>query len=123
MRSHGLVATYANGGCRCELCKVAYATYQRQRRIRRKERSRLRPFTSGRPQTQDFMQWADHAACRTLPKAVFFPVEGGRRNYDQAKAICASCPVRVECLQYALRTQQPDGCWGGMAPEERWRTG
>ena len=37
----------------------------------------------------------------------------------KAKAICAKCPVRPECLAFALRTDQVHGVWGGMSEQER----
>ena len=37
----------------------------------------------------------------------------------QAKAICATCPVREACLEYALRIREPHGIWGGMSEAER----
>jgi WhiB family transcriptional regulator, redox-sensing transcriptional regulator len=36
-----------------------------------------------------------------------------------AKSICAQCRVRVECGDFALRSQQPFGIWGGMTEHER----
>jgi WhiB family redox-sensing transcriptional regulator len=37
----------------------------------------------------------------------------------EAKAVCAACPVRRECLAFALRTEQVHGIWGGTTPDER----
>ena len=37
----------------------------------------------------------------------------------RAKAICATCPVRDPCLEYALRIREPHGIWGGMSESER----
>ena len=39
----------------------------------------------------------------------------------KAVAICASCPVRTQCLEYALRNSIKHGIWGGLNPEERTR--
>jgi WhiB family redox-sensing transcriptional regulator len=38
---------------------------------------------------------------------------------EQAKAICAACPVTKECLQVALDTREWLGIWGGLLPQER----
>ena len=38
---------------------------------------------------------------------------------ERAKAICAACPVRRDCLAFALRIGQADGIWGGLTEEER----
>jgi len=35
-----------------------------------------------------------------------------------AKMICADCPVRVECLQWAF-SHEKHGIWGGYTAEER----
>jgi WhiB family redox-sensing transcriptional regulator len=36
-----------------------------------------------------------------------------------AKAVCASCPVRAECLSHALRHSVIYGIWGGLNKAER----
>jgi WhiB family redox-sensing transcriptional regulator len=37
----------------------------------------------------------------------------------EAKAVCAACPVRIDCLGYALETGQDAGVWGGTSEKER----
>jgi len=37
----------------------------------------------------------------------------------KAKSICAACPVRIECLEYAVRIREPHGIWGGLNEIER----
>ncbi len=37
----------------------------------------------------------------------------------RAKAICAVCPVKAPCLQYALEIREPHGIWGGLNELER----
>ncbi|NUR89837.1 MAG: WhiB family transcriptional regulator, partial [Nonomuraea sp.] len=37
----------------------------------------------------------------------------------QARRICRACPVRHACLEWAVRTGEPDGVWGGATPAER----
>lgn len=63
--------------------------------------------------------WMDHAACADENPDLFF-VERGV-NADEAKAICATCPVRAACLAYALATNQLHGIWGGLSEKERKR--
>ena len=63
--------------------------------------------------------WFADAACRTVDTDVFFPVSEAQA--DAAKAICATCPVREECLEFALDTRPGDGVWGGMTGAERHR--
>lgn len=69
--------------------------------------------------TYDPDEWRLDAACRDLDTAVFFP------DTDEAvavaKAVCATCPVREACLQFALVTRQDDGVWGGLDENERRR--
>lgn len=43
------------------------------------------------------------------------------RQTVRAKAICAQCPVRRQCLEWALETHQPHGVWGGLDEQERER--
>ena len=38
---------------------------------------------------------------------------------DRAKQVCGECPVKVDCLDYALETNQDSGIWGGTSEEER----
>jgi len=35
-----------------------------------------------------------------------------------AREVCASCPVRLACLAYTLRTRPAAGVWAGFTPEE-----
>lgn len=62
------------------------------------------------------MSWRDQAACKGKPTSMFFP--DGRNQKEQerlneeAKAVCRTCPVIVECYQ-AGRTER-FGVWGGM---------
>ena len=66
--------------------------------------------------------WRSAAACRSADPELFFPITAFGQALEQvaqAKAICARCPVRRECLAFALRTRQPHGIWGGMTEEER----
>jgi WhiB family redox-sensing transcriptional regulator len=59
----------------------------------------------------------EEAACRSEDLEMFFAVGDGRE--EQAKQVCRRCPVRWECLTYALETRQRHGVWGGLTPEER----
>jgi WhiB family redox-sensing transcriptional regulator len=69
--------------------------------------------------TFDPEDWRQRAACRDLDTAVFFPeTEAG---VAEAKAVCATCPVREACLNFALVTRQDDGVWGGLDENERRR--
>jgi WhiB family redox-sensing transcriptional regulator len=53
---------------------------------------------------------------------LFFPVGStgpAIAQLEAAKAVCATCPVSAECLQWALATGQDSGVWGGTSEEER----
>ena len=68
------------------------------------------------------MEWSNRAACLTSEPEVFFPIGNGGGALDEvsaAKAICAACAVLSECRDYALRTRQPFGVWGGLDEEQR----
>ncbi len=66
--------------------------------------------------------WRSRAICRDTDPDLFFPV--GTTGHalvqiDRAKQVCGECPVRVECLEFALETNQDSGIWGGTSEEER----
>ena len=64
--------------------------------------------------------WRAVAACRHADPGTFFPPSDLFSN--RAKLICSTCPVREQCLAWAIATRQSDGIWGGMTPKERRRT-
>jgi WhiB family transcriptional regulator, redox-sensing transcriptional regulator len=72
------------------------------------------------------MSWQDRAACRGMDASLFFgsdeetpPGRGIRER--RAREICASCPVRRDCLNYAIGNSIRDGIWGGLNEAERWK--
>ena len=72
---------------------------------------------TGNPRTDD--AWWQDAACRDQDTNIFFPVTD--EEAGPAREICATCPVREECLEFALATRQDDGVWGGLTETERRR--
>jgi WhiB family transcriptional regulator, redox-sensing transcriptional regulator len=60
-----------------------------------------------------------YAKCVDLPRATFFPSDGV--GVEVAKRVCASCPVRSQCLEYALANRVMNGVWGGASERERRR--
>jgi WhiB family redox-sensing transcriptional regulator len=50
---------------------------------------------------------------------VFFPES--EEAAEEAKEICAECPVRIACLEHALASHERDGVWGGATERERRR--
>lgn len=63
--------------------------------------------------------WRLLAACRGMDPDVFYPERGG--DTRQIKAVCAECPVALECLNYALEMRETHGMWGGKSERERRR--
>lgn len=63
--------------------------------------------------------WRDLGACRGLDPEVFFPETD--EEADIAKNICATCDVRVACLEHALSSREKVGVWGGTTERERRR--
>jgi WhiB family redox-sensing transcriptional regulator len=63
--------------------------------------------------------WREDAACRGADLDLFFPVSDD--DAGPAKSICATCPVRDDCLEWSLATRQEDGIFGGLTPTERRR--
>ncbi len=71
--------------------------------------------------------WQQEAACRGEDSTLFFAPSYFEKREEkdareaQAKRLCARCPVREPCLEYALRTRDPHGVWGGLNELERRR--
>lgn len=70
--------------------------------------------------------WSVSAACRSTDAVHFFaplgePREQRARREHAARALCRRCPVEDDCLEYALRVQEPYGIWGGRTELERRR--
>lgn len=66
--------------------------------------------------------WRHQAACRGTDPDIFFPngTTGPMwREVERAIAICRTCPVQGACREWALRTNQDVGVWGGMTENER----
>ena len=70
-------------------------------------------------ETPDEYAWMFHARCRGVDPAEFFPSDG--TGVELAQRVCTDCPVRVECLEYALLHRIEHGVWGGASERERRR--
>lgn len=65
--------------------------------------------------------WRARAACRLLPDDqtfIFWPGKGDHRTFAAAKAVCLTCPVAQDCLDWAL-TNDEHGVWGGTSSKQR----
>ncbi|MEV5140033.1 WhiB family transcriptional regulator [Streptomyces syringium] len=68
------------------------------------------------------MDWRHNAVCREEDPELFFPVGNtgpSLLQIEEAKAVCRRCPVREQCLQWALESGQDAGVWGGLSEDER----
>lgn len=65
---------------------------------------------------QQSPEWMTQAACLDVDPELFFPVES--KDTDSAVAICGTCPVRAECLAYAIDLGV-EGVWGGLTQRQR----
>ena len=65
------------------------------------------------------LDWQNRGLCLGTDPDKFFPAQG--ESQAPAKAICAQCPVKRECLEYALARPEQHGIWGGLSERERKR--
>ncbi len=63
--------------------------------------------------------WMGLGKCRELPPDTFFPSDGV--GVEIARHICADCPVKGPCLEYAMENHIDHGVWGGTSERERRR--
>ena len=78
----------------------------------------------------DSSSWWDDARCidKDPTTEIFFPPRDKARYKDlaaQAKQMCLGnkglnhCPVRAECLWFAIESEEVHGIWGGLSHRER----
>ena len=70
------------------------------------------------------LEWQAEAACASSDPELWFPGKGVKETNYAAKLVCNRCPVKSECLDYALRLAgipgvQLYGNWGGLTEQER----
>jgi len=65
------------------------------------------------------LSWQDQAVCGEIGGDFWFPEKGGSTR--EPKKVCRACPVRSDCLEYALNHDERFGVWGGMSERERRR--
>jgi WhiB family redox-sensing transcriptional regulator len=59
-------------------------------------------------------------SCMSVDPEMFFPEDYEDRGVtERAKSICKSCPLTLDCLEYAMSDASLDGIWGGTTPRER----
>ena len=66
-----------------------------------------------------WQDWRAYAACAETDPDLWFAA--GALEHKIAKRICRVCPVRIECLTYAMDEPVDHGVWGGLTERERRR--
>lgn len=107
-----------NGQQRLRHCRQAWdGAGEAVELIIAEHRVTLAAFKGGRR-----MGWRDRAICQDEDPDLFFPtgtLPAAIEQTNQAKAVCARCPVVAECLRWALLLRIPDGVFGGRTEQER----
>jgi|GEM_PF-697717 len=62
-------------------------------------------------------RWRELAACRGTDLNLYYPGRG--ESAEPARQVCAACPVRQPCLDYAISNAITHGIWGGLTERER----
>jgi WhiB family redox-sensing transcriptional regulator len=68
----------------------------------------------------DDMEWRKHAACSGLDTQWWFAEHNPKAN-AYARKVCGACPVREDCLEFALNNNIRFGLWGGVPESKRSR--
>ncbi len=63
--------------------------------------------------------WVHRSACKGLDPIIFYPASD--EEADEAKEVCARCPVQDDCLEHAISNREHNGIWGGATERERQR--
>jgi WhiB family redox-sensing transcriptional regulator len=63
--------------------------------------------------------WMAMGNCAEMSPSLFFPSDGV--GVEAARKVCADCPVKTVCLEYALENRIDHGVWGGTSERERRR--
>ncbi len=71
------------------------------------------------PQVDGDTSWMKAGRCAEMSPSTFFPSDGV--GVESARKICAECPVREQCLEYALANRIDHGVWGGTSERQRRR--
>lgn len=68
-------------------------------------------------------KWRNHAMCKGIGVdpffANYFNGQARRETMTSIIAMCRVCPVRKECLRFAVDNKINDGIWGGLTAKER----
>jgi WhiB family redox-sensing transcriptional regulator len=64
-------------------------------------------------------EWRTLGACLNEPWPDIFFDEKEPKFVHDAKLVCATCPVIIECRTWAINNHEPYGVWGGLTTQER----
>jgi WhiB family redox-sensing transcriptional regulator len=114
----GVRSSAANGRrSQCKACYRAQCATQPSRHVRPPKKP-VEPTLPTAAWLVEREEWQQQGRCHGKDKtSVFFPPKGGNNNLP--KLICQGCPVQFQCLEYAVRTNQRFGIWGGKSEKER----
>ncbi len=70
-------------------------------------------------EADDYVRWQEQGNCLGVDPDLFFPERGA--STKEAKEVCMGCVVRLECLEFALETNEKFGIWGGLSERQRRR--
>lgn len=77
---------------------------------------------------EDLLAWKMSGACAPMDPVegalLFFGAERETKEVQfarikRAKAVCSTCPVETECLEYAMQSSDTLGIWGGKTERQR----
>lgn len=83
---------------------------------------RIAKRVAARPNEPSDIKWRSMASCLDTDPELFFPVGATGLAVTQiaeAREVCMGCVCQEKCLEFALRTNQDAGVWGGSSEEER----
>jgi WhiB family redox-sensing transcriptional regulator len=112
-------ATHGPGrNCPCEQCQTEPDPAEEST-----PSSKVTVFTAGSIQLPEAAlpmgPWVNEAACRGLATNLFYPERGDPTRH--ALEVCKPCPVKADCLQYAIDNSERWGVWGGLTERQRRR--
>lgn len=104
--------------CYRRICRKKDRERQQRRRDKNKSPASSTARMARHVPVFDFQRedWQAEGLCRGKTDR-FFPGQGG--DSETPKRICHNCPVESQCLEYAIRTCQTFGIWGGKSEKER----
>ena len=67
----------------------------------------------------ELSDWRDGAACAEINGDLWFPEKGEAQVAARAVKVCNTCPVKKQCLNFAIENEIRDGIFGGKSAEAR----